>query len=55
MGRDSKKKESSCIQLNRFQSENLAMAIIAQTRREFSYGTDRRKRMAAPGGAVILF
>lgn len=55
MDRNSKKKESSCIQLNRFQSENLAMAIIAQTRQEFSYGTDRRKRMAAPGGAVILF
>lgn len=55
MDRDSRKEESSCIPLNKHQSETLARAIIDQTRREFSCGTGRRKRMAAPGGAVILF
>lgn len=55
MDRVSKKEEMSCTQLNRFQSENLARAIIGQTGRDFRVGTDRKKRIAAPGGAVILF
>ena len=29
--------------------------IIAETERKVHYGTERKKRIAAPSGAVILF
>ena len=33
----------------------LARLIIAETERKVHYGTERKKRIAAPSGAVILF
>lgn len=35
--------------------EQLARLIIAETERKVHYGTERKKRIAAPSGAVILF
>lgn len=32
-----------------------ARLIIAETERKVHYGTERKKRIAAPSGAVILF
>ena len=35
--------------------ERLARLIIGQTVRNIRYGTDRKERITAPGGAVPLF
>ena len=41
--------------LDGYQAEQLARLIIAETERKVHYGTERKKRIAAPSGAVILF
>lgn len=55
MGKDNHKKKKKCVPLDEQQSEQLSMLIIGQTERSFRYGTDRKERIAAPSGAVILF
>ena len=52
--KNSKKKES-CVPLDGYQAEQLARLIIAETERKVHYGTERKKRIAAPSGAVVLF
>ena len=54
MKKDNKKKKS-CVPLDEHQSALLARLIIGQTRRNVRYGADRKERIAAPSGAVILF
>lgn len=54
MKKDNKKKKS-CVPLDEHRSEQLARLIIGQTERNVRYGTDRKERIAAPNGAVILF
>lgn len=55
MGKNRKKKEESCKLLSEFQMEQLARYIIQETERTYRYGTEKRKRIAAPSGAVIVF
>ena len=52
---NNKKKNKSCIPLDENRQEQLARLIIGQTRRDVRYGADRKERIAAPSGAVILF
>jgi hypothetical protein len=52
--KNSKKKES-CVPLDGQQAERLTRLIIAETRRNVHYGTERKERIAAPSGAVVLF
>jgi hypothetical protein len=54
MKKDNKKKKP-CVPLDEYRAEQLARLIIGQTERSVRYGTDRKERIAAPGGAVILF
>lgn len=54
MGKDNKKQKKSCVPLDEQQVERLARLIIGQTVRNIRYGTDRKERITAPGGAVIL-
>lgn len=54
MKKDSKRKKS-CVPLDEHQSEQLARLIIGQTERNFRHGVNRKERIAAPSGAVILF
>ncbi|WP_243635131.1 hypothetical protein [Bacteroides sp. AF34-31BH] len=49
------KKEKSCVPLDEQRLGQLARLIIGQTKRETRYGVDRKERIAAPSGAVILF
>ena len=51
MKKNSKDKKS-CVPLD---GHRLARLIIGQTRRNVRYGADRKERIAAPNGAVILF
>ena len=55
MAKDNRKKKKSCVPLDGYQAEQLARLIIAETERKVHYGTERKKRIAAPSGAVILF
>ena len=55
MAKDNRKKKKSCVPLDGHQAEQLARIIIAETTRNVHYGTDRKERIAAPSGAVILF
>lgn len=55
MAKDNRKKEESCVPLDGYQAEQLARLIIAETARNGHYGTDRKERIAAPSGAVVLF
>ena len=55
MAKDYRKKKKSCVPLDEHRQEQLARLIIGQTRRETRYGVDRKERIAAPSGAVILF
>lgn len=59
MKKDNKKKDNKkkkpCVPLDEYRAEQLARLIIGQTERSVRYGTDRKERIAAPGGAVILF
>jgi hypothetical protein len=55
MAKDYRKKKKSCVPLDGYQAEQLARLIIAETERKVHYGTERKKRIAAPSGAVILF
>ena len=55
MGKDNPKKKKKCVPLDEQQSEQLSRLIIGQTEQNFRYGTDRKERIAAPSGAVILF
>ena len=55
MAKDYNKKKKSCVPLDGYQAEQLARLIIAETERKVHYGTERKKRIAAPSGAVILF
>lgn len=48
-------KEESCRLLSEFQMEQLARFIIQGTGQVNHYGTEKRKRIAAPSGAVIVF
>lgn len=50
-----KKNKKPCVPLDEHRQEQLARLIIGQTRRETRYGVDRKERIAAPSGAVILF
>ena len=50
-----RKKEEPCVPLDEHRLEQLARLIIGQTRRDVRYGADRKERIAAPSGAVILF
>lgn len=43
------------VPLDEQQVERLARLIIGQTVRNIRYGTDRKERITAPGGAVPLF
>lgn len=54
MKKNSKNKES-CVPLDGSRLEQLARLIISQTQRDVRYGADRKERIAAPSGAVILF
>ena len=54
MKKDNKKKKS-CVPLDEHQSALLARLIIGQTERNVRHGVDRKERIAAPSGAVILF
>lgn len=54
MAKDNRKKKKSCVPLDGYQAEQLARLIIAETERKVHYGTERKKRIAAPSGAVIL-
>ena len=54
MAKDYRKKKKSCVPLDGYQAEQLARLIIAETERKVHYGTERKKRIAAPSGAVIL-
>ncbi|MCG4759072.1 MULTISPECIES: hypothetical protein [Bacteroides] len=49
------KDKKSCVPLDEHRQEQLARLIIRQTRGETQYGVDRKERIAAPSGAVILF
>ena len=49
------KKRKPCVPLDEQQVERLARLIIGQTVRNIRYGTDRKERITAPGGAVPLF
>ena len=55
MAKDYRKKKKSCVPLDGYQAEQLARLIIAETERKEHYGTERKKRIAALSGAVILF
>ena len=55
MAKDNRKKKKSCVPLDGYQAEQLARLIMAETARNVHYGTERKKRIAAPSGAVILF
>jgi len=55
MAKDNRKKEESCVPLDGYQAEQLARLIIAETARNVHYETDRKERIAAPSGAVVLF
>ena len=55
MAKNNGKKKESCVRLVGDQAEQLARLIIAETERKVHYGTERKKRIAAPSGAVILF
>lgn len=50
-----KNKKSCVVPLDEKRLEQLARLIIGQTRRNVRYGADRKERIAAPNGAVILF
>lgn len=50
-----KKNKKPCVPLDEHRQEQLARLIIAETERKVHYGTERKKRIAAPSGAVILF
>jgi hypothetical protein len=50
-----KTNKKTCVPLDENRLEQLARLIIGQTRRDVRYGTDRKERIAAPSGAVILF
>lgn len=54
MKKNSKDKKS-CVPLDKHRLEQLARFIIGQTRRDVRYGADRKERIAAPSGTVILF
>ncbi|WP_229094842.1 MULTISPECIES: hypothetical protein [Bacteroidales] len=53
--KNKKGKEESCRLLSEFQMEQLARFIIQGTGQVYHYGTEKRKRIAAPSGAVIVF
>ena len=55
MAKDNRKKKKSCVPLDGYQAEQLARLIIAETERKVHYGTERKKRIAAPSGAGLLF
>lgn len=55
MAKDNRKKKESCRLLSEFQMEQLARFIIQGTGQVYHYGTEKRKRIAAPSGAVIVF
>lgn len=55
MAKDNKKSEESCRLLSEFQMERLARYIIQETGQTYHLGTEKRKRIAAPSGAVIVF
>ena len=55
MAKDNRKKKESGVPLDEYQAEQLARLSIAETTRTVHYGTDRKERIAAPSGAVILF
>ena len=48
MAKDNRKKKKSCVPLDGYQAEQLARLIIAETERKVHYGTERKKRIAAP-------
>lgn len=48
------KTEKLCKPLEPKQAETLARILISQTERQH-YGTDRKRRITAPAGAVMLF
>ena len=52
MAKDNRKKKKSCVPLDGYQAEQLARLIIAETERKVHYGTERKKRIAAPSGGV---
>ena len=41
--------------LERIPDEQLARCIIQETGQEYRYGTGRKRRIAAPSGAAIVF
>jgi hypothetical protein len=49
------KKEKKCTHLESHQSHRLAQLIIEQTEKELRRGTDRKKRVPAPSGSVMIF
>jgi hypothetical protein len=49
------KKQQACKQLESSQKEKLARYIISQVRRDIHSGVNRKKRITAPSGTVILF
>lgn len=55
MKRKNRKKKESCRLLSEYQMEQLARYIIQGTGQAYRYGTEKRKRIAAPSGAVIIF
>lgn len=48
------KTEKPCKPLNPEQMKTLACMLISQTERQH-YGTNRKRRITAPAGAVMLF
>ena len=55
MAKDNRKKKKSCVPVDGYQAEQLARHSMTETERKVHYGTERKKRIAAPSGAVILF
>ena len=55
MKRKNRKKKESCRLLSEYQMEQLARYIIQGTGQAYRYGTEKRKRIAAPSGAVIIY
>ncbi|MCS2814522.1 hypothetical protein NXX52_19020 [Bacteroides ovatus] len=49
-----KKNKKPCVPLDEHRQEQLARLIIGQTRRETRYGVDRKERIAAPSGVLVI-
>jgi hypothetical protein len=50
-----KKRKPKCTQLEPGQAQQLARLIISQAEVDIHRGVNRKKRIAAPGGCVMLF